>query len=111
MDMFQVDHLGLDPADRRYLQVLAEVYQGRPVGPKAIAANCGMGELLVTETIEPYLLQKKLIARTRLGRQLTHVGWQHVFTFCPEMQGIHYPADDVELDEIEEELSEDTIPE
>jgi hypothetical protein len=39
------------------------------------------------------------------------VGWQHVFTFCPEMQGIHYPADDVELDEIEEELSEDTIPE
>ena len=78
MSMLEIDDLGLDEADRRYLAALAQTYNGGPVGPKSLAASIGFDDATVTQAIEPWLLRAGLLARTRLGRRLTRKGWEHV---------------------------------
>ena len=73
-----VDALGLDELDRRYLQVIAEVYEGGPVGLEAVAATMGEDAGTLEEMIEPFLLQIGFLARTRKGRQLTGPGAEHL---------------------------------
>ena len=73
-----VDHLGLDGADRRYLRLIAEAYQGGPVGIETIAAALSESRDALEEVIEPYLLQQGLIQRTPRGRMLAHGGWTHL---------------------------------
>lgn len=81
MAMLAVDALGLDQADRKYLQILAGPYNGGPVGPKSLAASCGLDEATVIDVVEPWLLRIGLISRTRQGRKLLRKGWEHVKTF------------------------------
>jgi len=78
MRLLEIDELGLDDADRRYLAALAQIYHGGPVGPKSLAASIGFDEATITQAIEPWLLRAGLLARTRLGRKLTLQGWEHV---------------------------------
>jgi len=70
-----VDHLGLDGADRGYLRLIAENYQGGPVGVETLAAALSEARDAVEEVIEPYLLQQGLIQRTPRGRMLAHKAW------------------------------------
>lgn len=65
-----VDHEGLDEHDRRYLEVLAEQFQGGPVGLQTIAAALSEDEHTVEEVIEPYLIQIGKLKRTSRGRVL-----------------------------------------
>lgn len=73
-----VDVLGLDGADRRYLNLVAENYHGGPVGIETIAAALAEPRDALEEVIEPFLLQQGLIARTPRGRMLAHKGWTHL---------------------------------
>ncbi|MCC5828150.1 MAG: Holliday junction branch migration DNA helicase RuvB [Phycisphaeraceae bacterium] len=66
-----IDDQGLDELDRRYLRVIAEVYRGGPVGLEAIAATLGEDSGTLEDVVEPFLLQRGMLARTRRGRQLT----------------------------------------
>ena len=70
----RVDELGLDEIDRRYLRVLAEVYEGGPAGLEAIAATMGDDAGTLEDVVEPYLLQIGFLARTPRGRKLTAAG-------------------------------------
>ncbi|MFV0335403.1 MAG: Holliday junction branch migration DNA helicase RuvB [Tropicimonas sp.] len=74
----EVDHLGLDGADRRYLRLLAENYGGGPVGVETISAALSESRDALEEVIEPYLLQKGLIQRTPRGRMLARKAWKHL---------------------------------
>jgi Holliday junction DNA helicase RuvB len=69
-----VDDLGLDQLDRSYLQAIATVYDGGPVGLEAIAATLGEDAGTLEDVVEPYLLQIGFLARTRQGRLLTAPG-------------------------------------
>ncbi|MCH2147142.1 MAG: Holliday junction branch migration DNA helicase RuvB [Phycisphaerales bacterium] len=69
-----IDEAGLDQLDRMYLQTLATVYEGGPVGVEAIAATMGEDSGTLEDVVEPYLLQIGLLARTRQGRKLTQEG-------------------------------------
>lgn len=69
-----VDGLGLDPLDRAYLRTLAKVYGGGPAGLEAIAATMNEDAGALEDVVEPYLLQRGLLARTRRGRRLTPAG-------------------------------------
>jgi Holliday junction DNA helicase RuvB len=62
-----VDHLGLDGADRRYLRLIAENYQGGPVGIETMSAALSESRDSLEEVIEPFLLQQGLIQRTPRG--------------------------------------------
>ena len=73
-----VDKLGLDGADRRYLRLIAENYQGGPVGIETMSAALSESRDALEEVIEPYLLQQGLIQRTPRGRMLAQKAWQHI---------------------------------
>ena len=74
----EVDHLGLDAMDRRYLLMIADIYQGGPVGVETLAAGLSEPRDTIEEVIEPYLIQLGLIARTARGRCLNGPGWTHL---------------------------------
>jgi Holliday junction DNA helicase RuvB len=73
-----VDEAGLDGADRRYLRLIAEAYEGGPVGVETIAAALSEARDAVEEVIEPFLLQQGFIQRTPRGRMLAHRAWTHL---------------------------------
>ena len=79
----RIDELGLDELDRSYLQTIATIYKGGPVGLEAIAATLGQDAGTLEDVVEPYLLQIGFIARTRQGRQLTPAASQYIDTMEP----------------------------
>ena len=82
-----VDHLGLDGADRRYLNLLAENYGGGPVGVETIAAALSEARDAIEEVIEPFLLQQGLLQRTPRGRMLGAKAWRHLGLEAPRAPG------------------------
>ncbi len=78
LNRLEVDGLGLDAMDRRYLTVIADVYRGGPVGVEALAAGLSEPRDTIEDVVEPYLLQLGLIARTARGRLLNPPGWKHL---------------------------------
>ncbi len=79
----EVDSLGLDAMDRRYLSMIADIYKGGPVGVETLAAGLAEPRDTVEEVVEPYLIQLGLIARTARGRCLNDRGWQHLGLATP----------------------------
>ena len=78
LNRLEVDRLGLDAMDRRYLLMIADIYRGGPVGVETLAAGLSEPRDTVEEVIEPYLIQLGLIARTARGRCLNAGGWKHL---------------------------------
>jgi Holliday junction DNA helicase RuvB len=74
----EIDRLGLDAMDRRYLTMIATTYKGGPVGIETLAAGLAEPRDTVEEVVEPYLIQLGLIARTARGRMLNDAGWAHL---------------------------------
>jgi Holliday junction DNA helicase RuvB len=74
----EVDTLGLDAMDRRYLTMIAETYKGGPVGVETLAAGLAEPRDTVEDVIEPFLIQLGLVARTARGRCLNDGGWKHL---------------------------------
>ena len=74
----EVDKLGLDRMDRRFLGCIAEHYGGGPVGIETLAAALGEQRDTLEEVVEPFLLQQGLLQRTPRGRLLTHGAWRHL---------------------------------
>ncbi|TRD21639.1 Holliday junction branch migration DNA helicase RuvB [Palleronia caenipelagi] len=83
----EVDALGLDGADRRYLRLIAEHYQGGPVGIETMSAALSESRDALEEVIEPYLLQQGLIQRTPRGRMLAPRAWSHLGMAPPTVTG------------------------
>ena len=81
-----VDNLGLDGADRRYLTLIAEAYQGGPVGVETLSAALSESRDAIEEVIEPFLLQQGLIQRTPRGRMLAQAAWTHLGKPVPRGQ-------------------------
>ena len=84
LNRLDVDHLGLDLMDRRYLTMIADVYRGGPVGVETLAAGLSEPRDTIEEVIEPYLIQLGLVARTARGRCLNGPGWKHLGLNPPE---------------------------
>jgi Holliday junction DNA helicase RuvB len=74
----EVDSLGLDAMDRRYLTMIADIYKGGPVGVETLAAGLSEPRDTIEDVIEPYLIQLGLVARTARGRCLNDLGWKHL---------------------------------
>ncbi|MBN2905140.1 MAG: Holliday junction branch migration DNA helicase RuvB [Rhodobacteraceae bacterium] len=83
----EVDALGLDGADRRYLRLIAENYAGGPVGIETLSAALSESRDALEEVIEPYLLQQGLIQRTPRGRMLAARAWTHLGLPAPGAPG------------------------
>ena len=71
LDAQQVDSEGLDKNDRRYLEVIIDVFNGGPTGVEAMAATMNIAVDTLSDEIEPYLLREQYLIRTPRGRVAT----------------------------------------
>jgi Holliday junction DNA helicase RuvB len=78
LSRLEIDALGLDAMDRRYLTMIADLYGGGPVGVETLAAGLSEPRDTIEDVIEPYLIQLGLIARTARGRCLNGRGYAHL---------------------------------
>ena len=79
----EVDKLGLDAMDRRYLSRIARSYGGGPVGIETIAAALSEPRDALEDIVEPYLIQCGLVQRTPRGRALTRAAFDHLGLEAP----------------------------
>ncbi len=86
LSQLEVDSLGLDGMDHRYLNVIALNYGGGPVGIETIAAALSESKDAIEETVEPYLLQQGFIGRTPRGRVLTLKAFKHLGLAAPRRE-------------------------
>ncbi|MSR87792.1 MAG: Holliday junction branch migration DNA helicase RuvB [Candidatus Zambryskibacteria bacterium] len=78
LKLLGVDEKGLTPSDRKLLEVIADKFNGGPVGLGTLAAALSEEEATIEEFNEPYLLQLGLIERTTRGRALTPHAYTHL---------------------------------
>jgi Holliday junction DNA helicase RuvB len=90
----EVDRLGLDAQDRRYLWMIADLYKGGPVGIETLAAGLSEARDTLEDVVEPYLIQTGLVARTARGRVLNGPGWAHLGLRPPASQPVLPLEDD-----------------
>jgi len=86
LSRLEVDRLGLDAMDRRYLRRIAEHHAGGPVGVETLAAALAEARDTLEDVIEPYLIQEGMILRTSRGRMLGEAGWRHLGLAPPSNQ-------------------------
>ncbi len=78
LDMLEIDALGLERQDRRYLETLMEVFGGGPTGVQAIAHSMSLPADTLEDDIEPFLLRSGLLQRTPRGRVATDAAYAHL---------------------------------
>lgn len=86
LTMLDVDSIGLDLMDRRYLLTIAEKFSGGPVGIETMAAALSEPRDAIEDIIEPYLLQQGFLQRTPRGRLLTDAAFRHLGMAVPSRQ-------------------------
>ena len=84
LSRLEIDALGLDAMDRRYLTMIADLYGGGPVGVETLAAGLSEPRDTIEDVIEPFLIQLGLIARTARGRALNGRGYAHLGLPVPQ---------------------------
>lgn len=75
LNLLHVDAHGFDQMDRKLLSVLANHFNGGPVGIESLATSLGEERGTLEEVIEPYLIQQGYLHRTQRGRTLTQAGY------------------------------------
>src|ERR671917_2509544 len=78
LQLLDVDAVGLDQMDRKYLSTIATSFGGGPVGIETLAAALSEPRDAIEEIIEPFLIQRGLLARTPRGRVLTTHAFRHL---------------------------------
>jgi holliday junction DNA helicase RuvB len=76
--MLRIDELGLDELDRRILSVIANDFDGGPVGVKTIAISVGEEVRTIEDVYEPFLIQIGFVKRTPQGREVTPAAKKHL---------------------------------
>jgi Holliday junction DNA helicase RuvB len=76
--LLDVDTIGLDTMDRRYLGTIAVSFGGGPAGIETIAAALSEPRDAIEDIIEPFLIQRGFVQRTPRGRVLTAHAFRHL---------------------------------
>lgn len=91
LEMAEIDVLGLDRQDRRYLDTLIRVCLGGPTGIGTLAATMNTVTDTLEDEVEPFLLRSELILRTPRGRIATPKAFDHM-NFKPPAAGDGQPG-------------------
>jgi Holliday junction DNA helicase RuvB len=87
LDLLGVDPFGMDALDRRLLAMIIGQFDGGPVGIESLAAAIGEERGTLEDVVEPFLIQRGLLARTARGRVATRQAWLHLGLAVPERLG------------------------
>lgn len=79
-----VDEVGLDSLDRRYLRVLIDGFGGGPAGVETLAAACAEARDALEDVVEPFLIQQGFIMRTPRGRVAAKRAYGHLGFTMPQ---------------------------
>ena len=74
----EIDPLGLDELDRRFLRGIIEKFEGGPVGLDTLAAMLGQEKDTLEDVVEPYMMQLGFLNRTNRGRLATRSAYEHL---------------------------------
>ena len=88
LEIYEVDHLGLDRLDRAVLSAIIDKFGGGPVGVSTLAISVGEEVETVEAVSEPFLLRLGLITRTPRGRVATSGGYRHLGLEPPTDAGL-----------------------
>jgi Holliday junction DNA helicase RuvB len=86
LGMLDVEAIGLDVMDQRYLNQVAVSFGGGPVGIETIAAALSEPRDAIEDIIEPYLIQQGFLQRTPRGRVLTPAAFRHLGLVEPKRE-------------------------
>jgi len=78
LEQLEVDHVGLEPGDKKILLALIEKFDGGPAGLQSLAAAAQEEEDTILDIYEPYLMQMGFIERTPRGRVATRLSYEHL---------------------------------
>ncbi len=78
LGFLEIDEMGLEPGDRKILQVLVGKFNGGPVGLQTLTAATSEEQDTILDIYEPYLMQLGFIERTPRGRLATKSAYQHL---------------------------------
>jgi holliday junction DNA helicase RuvB len=93
LDMLGIDHLGLDPQDRKYMETILRVFHGGPAGIEAIAHTMNLELDTLSDEVEPFLLRSELVVRTPRGRKLAAKAYEHLGVSPPDESANPYSRD------------------
>lgn len=83
LEMLEIDTLGLDILDKKYLAAIIEKHGGGPVGIETIASTISEDIGTLEDMTEPYLLQIGFLKRTPRGRAATAAAYEHLNIALP----------------------------
>jgi len=78
LEALEVDPLGLDVLDRKFLHALAVKFGGGPVGVDTLAVAVSEEVDTLTDVIEPFLIQTGFLKHTSRGRVATPLAFRHL---------------------------------
>lgn len=81
MEMLEIDEVGLEPHDRRLLEIIIQKFKGGPVGINTLAAALNEEKGNIEELYEPYLINLGLLNRTAAGRVATEAAYKYLQLF------------------------------
>lgn len=84
LNALEIDGLGLDKLDKKYLDALINKFKGGPVGLDTLSACLSEDAGSIEDVIEPYLLQLGFIERSNRGRKACRLAYQHMGLHCPQ---------------------------
>lgn len=78
LQKLNIDQMGLDKLDVKFLKVMFENFNNKAVGIESLAQTMGEDKETLIETVEPFLVQKNLVVRTKQGRLLTNLALDYL---------------------------------
>lgn len=86
LELLEVDGVGLEPMDRKILEVIIQKFGGGPVGLQAVAAASSEEEDAIEDVYEPYLMRLGFLERTPRGRLATELAYAHLGLSRPKQK-------------------------
>lgn len=84
LSLLEIDQLGLDQLDVKYLLAIIEKHSGGPVGIETIASTLSEDIGTLEDMVEPYLMQVGFVKRSPRGRVATKRAYEHLGLTPPQ---------------------------
>jgi Holliday junction DNA helicase RuvB len=78
LEVLDIDSIGLEPMDRRLIEVIITTFNGGPVGVNSLAAALNDDVGNIEDVYEPFLISLGFLVRTASGRVVTDAAYHHL---------------------------------
>ncbi|RJP44914.1 Holliday junction branch migration DNA helicase RuvB [Candidatus Parcubacteria bacterium] len=78
LDLLEIDERGLEPQDRRLLEIIIKKFGGGPVGLQTLSAAMNEERGVIEDIYEPYLMSLGFLQRSASGRVVLPAAYDHL---------------------------------